>query len=250
MIMKHIYIPAKLLISFVGRHKGESCVSVAKAAGARGGTIVFGRTVGDSKILQALFLADVSQDVVFTLMGREADAVVEALINSAREYPKKFGGFAVLLDVSGLSVRVPEDDARLSGNSDYAPESDDPKLGSDETTDKERRLQTVRSKSMESGYTLISVIVNAGYADDVMAAARKAGAKGGTILNARGTGTEEDVKFFGIILVPEKEMLMVVAENDKVRDIAAAVSAVPTLSEPGGGIVYTMNVEQFILLGQ
>ena len=64
---------------------------------------------------------------------------------------------------------------------------------------------------MPSGYKLITVIVNSGYADDVMAVAKKAGASGGTILGARGTGTEEDVKFFGITLVPEKEILLIVS---------------------------------------
>jgi hypothetical protein len=50
-------------------------------------------------------------------------------------------------------------------------------------------------------HELISIILNTGYADDVMAAARAAGAPEGTSINARGTGTEEDVKFFGLILI-------------------------------------------------
>lgn len=103
---------------------------------------------------------------------------------------------------------------------------------------------------MESGYKLIVVIVNSGYADDVMANARKAGASGGTIINAHGTGTAEDVKFFGITLVPEKEMLLIVSEQSKMRGIVEAIATVPTLSEPGGGIIFNMNVEEFILLGQ
>ena len=48
----------------------------------------------------------------------------------------------------------------------------------------------------QASHQLICVIVNAGYADDVMNAARTAGATGGTVINARGTGREEDVKLF------------------------------------------------------
>ena len=96
---------------------------------------------------------------------------------------------------------------------------------------------------------MITAIVNNGYADDVMVAARKAGAAGGSILNARGTGTEEDVKFFGITLVPEKEMLLIVAANDKADGIISAINSVPHLSEPGGGIVFSLNVEQFMTIG-
>ena len=218
--------PGKLLISMVGRHKGEHFVSMAKAAGARGGTIMHGRAVADNKILQALLLADVQQDVVFTLMRDEADAVLGAVCAACRETPKKLGGIAIMLDVSAMLVRF--------GQSTEFSES---------ATD-------TRSEPMESGHILLTVIVNNGYADDVMSQARKAGAKGGTILTARGTASEEDVKFFGITLVPEKEVLMIVAEKEGVDAILAAIRQVPTLSEPGGGIAYSVNVEQFVLLGQ
>ena len=222
--MAHIIQARKILISLVGRHRGEQLVNVSKQVGARGGTIALGRTVGDSRLLQALSLADVQQDVVFTLMGSETDAVVAAIEKATRRFPKKLGGIALLLDVSGMLIH-------LANNANIQPE----KTGSD---------------NMDSGFKLITVIINHGFADDVMAAARKAGARGGTIMNARGTGTEEDVKFFGITLVPEKEILFIVAEEGKTDAIIEAVSSTPNLCEPGGGIIYNMNVEKFIILGK
>ncbi|MDR3073112.1 MAG: P-II family nitrogen regulator [Deltaproteobacteria bacterium] len=226
-MMLHALMPGKLLISMVGRHRGEQFIAAAKASGARGGTITHGRAVVDNKILQALLLADVRQDIVFTLMREEAPAIIEGVCRACREMPKKLGGIAIVLDVPGMLVRLSTTAADTAADAGDA-----------------------RSEIMESGYILLTVIVNNGYADDVMAEARKAGARGGTILTARGTGTEEDVKFFGITLVPEKEMLMIVAEKDGVEPILAAIRTVPALCEPGGGIVYTQNVERFILLGQ
>ncbi|MDR1658857.1 MAG: P-II family nitrogen regulator [Desulfovibrio sp.] len=225
--MSLTFLPGKLLISMVGRHRGEKFVAIAKAAGARGGTITFGRAVVDSKILQALFLADVQQDIVFTLMRDEADSVISAVCATCREHSRKLGGIALVLDVSGMLVRQSRNTADIT----------EPAKGA-------------RSEKMESGYTLLTVIVNNGYADDVMAQARKAGARGGTILTGRGTASEEDVKFFGITLVPEKEVLMIVAKKALITPILEAIRKVPTLAEPGGGIVYAMNVEEFILLGQ
>lgn len=226
--MQFVPRPAQLFIALVGRHRGEMLVEAAKAAGARGGTIALGRTTGDNPILQALSLADISQDIVFTLMGGEADAVVDAVVSAAAKNPKKLGGLAILLDVPGMMIRMPKE--MQDAGTAPAPQA--------------------RSEKMDSGYELITVIVNNGYADDVMAAARKAGARGGTVLTARGTGTEEDVKFFGIRLVPEKEMLMIVADKGKASDIVDAVNTVPNLCEPGGGIVYTMDVNRFIVLGK
>ena len=226
-----IATPAKILICFVGRHRGERLVTATKRAGARGGTISLGVSLGNSRLLQALSLADVQQDVVFTLMGKEADAVVAEIRRAADADPKRLGGTALVLGVPEFFQRVVQPDD----------------LRQQPVQDEEKKT---RSQPMESGYTLITVIVNSGFGDDMMAAARKAGASGGTVLNARGTGTEEDVKFFGITLVPEKEMLLIVAEKDKIRGIIDALGSVPKFSEPGAGIVFTQNVEEFILLGR
>ena len=216
----------KLLISMVGRNKGDDFVDVTKEAGARGGTVALGRAVVDNRLLQLLSLADMLQDVVFTLMRDETEAVIEAVRRAYRNPSGKISGLSIVLDVSDMLVRVTSQNNKPGA----APDT--------------------RSEHMNSGHTLLTVIVNHGYADDVMAEARKAGATGGTILNARGTGKEEDVKFFGITLVPEKEMLMIVAEDAKAPAILEAIRKIPRLTEPGGGIVYAMNVEQFIVLGK
>lgn len=216
-----IFRPAKILISFVPPRRGERLVAVTKAAGARGGTIVPGRAVGNNRLLTALCIGDMDQDIVFTIMGEEAGAVIEALAAAAAEEPKKLRGRAIVLDVAAMLFRVPGRD----------------------------RENTEETQNMAAEYKLISVIVNHGYADDVMVAARKAGAAGGTIVTARGTGTEEDVKFFGIALVPEKEMLMIVAEAGAAPAIMEAVAATDGLRQPGGGIVYVMNIEKFMPLG-
>ena len=102
---------------------------------------------------------------------------------------------------------------------------------------------------MQSGYTMISSIINHGQAEELMTVARAAGAKGGTILNARGTGTEEDVKFFGISLAPEKEFLVIITENAHADAILNALSSQPVFSEPGGGIIFTTQVDRLLSLG-
>lgn len=96
---------------------------------------------------------------------------------------------------------------------------------------------------------LISIIVNRGYAEDIMNAARKAGAKGGTIMNARGTGKPDDVKFFGVTLVPEKEQLLILADRADSSAIQEAIATLPCLTTPGIGIMYTTPVERFVQLG-
>ncbi|MCC8107698.1 MAG: P-II family nitrogen regulator [Planctomycetes bacterium] len=229
--------PAKMLICFLGRHRGERLVEAAKEAGARGGTLALGQSLGNSRILQALSLGDIQQDIVYLVMGDEAPAVIQAVRDAAAADPRRLSGMAVRLAVPELIVRTRDSQRffRHGGGS--------------------ARIQLTSpvdqgEKPMQSGYKMINVIVNSGFADDVMAEARKAGASGGTIINARGTGKEEDAKFFGIALVPEKEMLIIIAREETVPNIVEAIATVPTLSQPGGGIIFNLNVEEFILLGQ
>jgi nitrogen regulatory protein PII len=233
-MMNLLFMPqGKLLLSFVGRHTGEILVNVTKAAGARGGTLTMGRTVTDSRILQALSLADVMQDVIFTVMGDESEAIIAALEKFDVENPKKLGGVAMVLNIYGRLAHPVH-----GHNATENPQNEKP------------FNEGGRDEKMDSGYTLLTVIVNNGYGDDVIAVARKAGATGGTILTARGTGTAEDSKFFGITLVPEKEVLMIVTKKEQVDPIVAAIQTISTLNEPGGGIVYSMGVERFIVLGR
>ena len=99
-------------------------------------------------------------------------------------------------------------------------------------------------------HTLITVILNSGLAEDAMAVARKAGANGGTIINARGTGKAEDVSFFGITIVPEKEMVLILSKKGEEDKIISAIKDLPCLQERGSGIIYCSDVNHFTSLGQ
>ena len=66
-------------------------------------------------------------------------------------------------------------------------------------------------------HEVIFAIVDADFAEDVMDVAREQGARGGTILNGRGVAGEEAAAFFGITLLSEKEILMMVVERE-IRD--------------------------------
>lgn len=102
---------------------------------------------------------------------------------------------------------------------------------------------------MDGQYEMIQVICQDGYSEDIMAVARRAGAKGGTVINARGTSTEQDVKFFGSPLVPEKEILMIVMEKSKAEAVRKAISQMEILNKKGMGIMFSVPVRDFVNLG-
>ena len=77
--------------------------------------------------------------------------------------------------------------------------------------------------TMNFDYELIVVILNEGHSDMVMDAARSAGAGGGTVIHAKGTGMNEMGKFFGMSLAAEKEMTMIVTRKEQKNDIMRAI---------------------------
>ena len=91
-------------------------------------------------------------------------------------------------------------------------------------------------------YEVIFAIVNEGYAEDVMDVAREQGARGGTILHARGVAREEAAAFFGITLHAEKEILMMVVERD-IRDrILNVIYKEMGMAKKAKGIAFSLPV--------
>ena len=95
-------------------------------------------------------------------------------------------------------------------------------------------------------HEVIFAIVDAGFAEDVMDLAREQGARGGTILNARGVAREEAAAFFGITLHAEKEILMMVVERD-IRDrILNAIYKEMGMAKKAKGIAFSLPVESVV----
>lgn len=69
---------------------------------------------------------------------------------------------------------------------------------------------------------LIVVICNDGHADEVMDVAKKNGASGGTILHGRGSVAKNET-FFGILIQPEKELVLIIVDNSIRNNIMQAI---------------------------
>ncbi|MBR1522692.1 MAG: hypothetical protein IJ627_03365 [Bacteroidales bacterium] len=97
---------------------------------------------------------------------------------------------------------------------------------------------------MDNKFELVICIVNAGFAQNVMAAARKAGARGGTILRARGSANPEAEEFFNITIQPDKEILMILSSADAKDNIIRAIYNDSGLTTEGQGIAFSLPVER------
>jgi len=91
-------------------------------------------------------------------------------------------------------------------------------------------------------HEVIFAIVNAGFAEEAMNIARAQGARGGTILNARGVAREKEAAFFGIPIHPEKEILMLVVEKTIRDHILNALYQEMGMGKKAQGIAFSMPV--------
>ena len=103
---------------------------------------------------------------------------------------------------------------------------------------------TQGEESIMKGTTLelLVIVSEQGYNEMVMDAARDAGARGGTVIHARGTGMERAERFFGISLASEKDMTFIVVRTREKDWIMHSIMMKAGLETPAKAIVFSLPV--------
>ncbi len=215
---------SKLIISIVPRNSGDILIEEANKAGARGGTILVGTGTSANSVIQLLGLGERSQDLLYTIVDENVESqVIQAIKSRFEEKEKKSSsGYIFSIDVTDFI-----------------------RNGINKKSEKKEK-----DDMNENTYTMITAIVNKGYAEDAMAAAREAGAKGGTILAAHGTAREGDAKFFGVEIVPEKDMLLILVPKNETEKVVSAIQELECLKKAGSGITFCTEAHNFTVLGK
>ncbi len=219
-MMEDIFLKdSKLFIIIVNEEKGTDVLNVLKKSGAPGCTKVFAKG-----FINGIYAGDYfDQKILFSL----ASESVTGLGESVHKYSiENTGAKGALFSISAKNINA---------NLSLGPNNQENFNGGVE---------------MQNQMDLIVVITSAGYSEDIMSVARAAGADGGTVIDARGTSTEEDCKFFGISIVPEKDMLLILSEKEKSDKIISSIKEHPIFIESGGGIAFVLNAEQSFIMNK
>ena len=216
----------KLLVAVIEKHRCNAAMSAARKAGAPGGTVLMGRGTAQSKWLRILGLDDVEKELLYTLLP---SSLVAPVMNAIRNAPALARTRGIMFTIDVLEAFRHQTAPAVSSQTQEDLMSD--------------------NRPEQSGYELLSVIVNNGSADQVMDAARAAGATGGTVIHARGTARPDDASFFGITIVPEKELVMILSPKANSARIMDSIRAEFKDAEPGSGIAFRTAVESFESLG-
>ena len=104
------------------------------------------------------------------------------------------------------------------------------------------RQEGERHMETKPTHELVIVITNQGHTDQVMEAARGAGATGGTTIHAKGTGVEAARKFFGVSIAEERELVFILTRAETRREIMKAVMAQAGMQTEAQSVVFSLPV--------
>lgn len=96
---------------------------------------------------------------------------------------------------------------------------------------------------MENDFELILTIVNEGFSEAVMDAARSKGATGGTLISGRGTAKEETLAKFKVFLTPEKEIVLILSPKENTKNILLVINEQCGLTTDAHGIAFALPVD-------
>ncbi len=187
-----------------------------------------GQGTATSEILDILGLGGSEKDIIWSVTTRPAArALLEKLDDELRgAAPGRGIAFAVRL--SALSSLV----AAFIGMKTRVEE------GTEEAMENQQKS------------SMILVTVNQGFTGTVMDTARKAGARGGTIIKGRWAGDESFAQTAGITtLQAEKELIFIVAPMEQRNRIMDAIAKEHGLRTEAGAMVMAVGVEQLVHLG-
>lgn len=95
-------------------------------------------------------------------------------------------------------------------------------------------------------YEMILCIVNAGFSELVMDAAKEEGARGGTVIHARGTANKEAEQFFHIAIQPDKDIVLILVPKEIKDNVLHAIYQNAGLKSAGKGIAFSLPVDEVV----
>lgn len=223
----------RLMVSIVNRGQGGRLLELFKAQDLHFHFITLGHGTASSEMLYYLGIGETDKDVLLSLVPREKTAELMNTMVSTLQLNRAGKGIAFTLPLSGINRPLLELSARhrqVGGDTGHSKE---------EETGMEQCQSTVK-------YDMVVAVTNQGFSNQVMDAAREAGAGGGTLLNARGLGYEDAENLFGIPLQPEKEVLMILTPREKKAAILEAINRAAGLKTEAKSILLSLPVEEIV----
>lgn len=209
-----------LTTTIVDRKNGSKYAKLYKESGLTVTFVTLGAGTANSDVLDYLGLEATEKTVIFAVQEEESWLALKKELRQKLQIDAPGGGIAFIVPFSSIGGKKALQ--FLLTKDDYQKEEE--------------------SVLKDTTHNLLIVIANRGYIDLVMDAARAAGAYGGTVLQAKGTGMEHAEKFMGVSLAAEKEMIFIVTRTEQKNSIMKAVMEQAGPDSEAKAIVFSLPV--------
>ena len=206
----------ELIWVIVNFGKGSKVMYAAKKCGVTGGTIILGKGTANDKFADFLGLSDIRKEIVLMVSNKKMTRCALDRLDKKFNFEKPNHGIAFTTGVSevigSVGCKATEADREEGGE--------------------------------EAMHCAITAVVDKGKAEDVIDAATAAGSRGGTIINARGSGVHETSKLFFMDIEPEKEIVLILSEKKEAEAIISSIREKLDIEQPGKGIIFVQEVSK------
>lgn len=223
-----------LFISITTGEFSEKCLAMYKMRGLELMLSTIGRGTADSKLFDYLGLETSEKQIQMLPVAGEIGRDLLREFRRAVHYEKRGSGIAFLLPFSCVSGKTVL--SYMMNGQPMEEKKENEKRMNAKGDGKEGRQRNFR-------FDLLIAVCNQGFTEEVMQAARRAGAGGGTVVHAKGTANQYTEKFFGITLSEEKEVILIVTRNTDRNRIMDAIKADAGISSDAHTIVFSLPVE-------
>lgn len=179
-----------------------------------GETIFIGKGTIDNFLLNFLSLYDERKEVVLFISEDEVSKHALLKLNKKFNFNKPNHGIAFTYNLSYIAGGISSDNIKFN------------------------KIEGV----CNSMYQIIFTIVDRGKSSIVIESAKNGGAKGGTIINARGSGTNIKSKLFNMDIEPEKEIVMIISKSCNTNNIVMSIRKNLQIDKPGNGIIFVHEI--------
>lgn len=179
-----------------------------------------GHGTASNEVMDYLGLESSEKAVAFSVLDEEFWADIKKKMERRLKIDAPGGGISYIIPLSSIGGRKTLE--FLTEGKEYQKEEE----------------ATLKNTNHE----LIVVIAEQGYTDLIMEAARNAGAYGGTVIHAKGTGIQEAEKFLGVSIAAEKEIIYIVTKTEIKNSIMQAIMQNAGLNSKAKAIAFSLPV--------
>lgn len=230
--------PLKFVTVITDRNRSKKLRELIREKSLNVNFISLAKGTAASEILEMLGLASVDKQMLCCIeTSAKADSLISEL-SDRLDLLKRGGGIAFTVPISGVNSYVLR---LLSGE-----------FGKEDKKNVARGEQTMScANDAQVKYELVVAVINQGFSEGLMDAAKEAGARGGTVLSALRASTDQDATFLGMSLHVEKEVVAILVPVEMKNAVMSAVSKSSGINTEARGYVFSLPVDDVVgIVGQ